>query len=451
MDHSGIENPIVNLLLMLLALGFNALFVAAEFALISIRQTQIKKMIEDGTAFSSSIDKIKRRQDRSIAGAQLGITLASLAIGWLGEGSIHQLLLKLIEGLPASVQALLPAATAIGLSFIVMSILHVVVGEQVPKIVALRIPIRIMQILALPFRAFCVLTAPLIWLMDGMTTVILFLFGLKKSGGHESVAIDPQEYPHLFEESEEAGNLKHNDRLLLQSALQWGEITVAQAMRPRNRVDFVSHDISLAGIIAIAAGTKHSKLPVYEGTSDKIVGVFYTRDLFALIGTENFNILEHCREPHFAPESMDASVLFQDMRASRYQIAIVTDEYGGTAGIVTQEDLLERLVGDIEDEHDPDEKPLIRDEGENVLVIRGETLLVTVNQHLGIDIKSETGQTTIAGAVIEILDHQPEAGESVNLGGYNFTVLAISDQAVEELRVSPVKEESSADAGDSQH
>lgn len=473
----AIGSLVLGLCLMLVFLIINGLFVAFEFGIIALRKSRVEEMVQRGQMGAERIQKMQKEMDKTIAGAQLGITLASLAIGWLGDHSILPLIKTGLSYIPWLADAQLPVGIGVAMSFVVLSMLHVIIGEQVPKTMALRMPERMTLLLAVPFRIFCFLTLPLVWIMDKITNLILLMMGLKKGTHHESPLPSPAEFQILFEESVKAGTMGKQESDLLKRALELKALTVREAMIPRTRIDFVEDGQSLSEVMAVVSRTKHSKLPVFRTSRDNVIGVLNTRDLFDLfqahlraqevslpVGAQApagakapavssaqdrkpFKLSEFIRRAYFVPETKLASTLLEELKERKLQMAIVLDEFGATVGLVTLEDLVEQLVGEIWDEHD-DPHGGVEEEGDGVFTVPGELTLFEFNRHFDTDLSCDSHCVTIAGAVIEKMDHQPVVGESAELGGFRFTVLELAGHAVMRLEVRRLATE---DKGEADH
>lgn len=475
---------LLGLALLFVFLILNGLFVAFEFAIIALRKSRIEELVQKGHAGAERVHALHKQMDRTIAGAQLGITLASLALGWLGEHSILPLIQSAMSSIPGAEEMKLPAGVGIAISFVILSLLHVVVGEQVPKTMGLRAPERMSFLLAGPFRVFCFITAPLVWLMNAFTWLLLKPFGMTKGKHEESQLPSPAEFQILFEESVKAGTLGKQESDFLKRALELKAVTLKEVMVPRTRMDCLEERMNLVDMMAVASRTKHSKLPVYRNTRDNVIGILNTRDLHDLFyahlkvraqsgdptaagavasalglgssrgdaqnlpGTPQgvrdlsgatkaprlFRLTEYVRKAYFVPDTMLASTLLEQMKERKLQMAVVIDEFGATVGIVTLEDLLEQLVGEIWDEYDSPGAG-IEQEDEATWHVPGDLTIFEFNKFFGAALSCETHCVTVAGLVIEALDRQPDGGEVVELQGYRFTILEIKNRAIFRLAV----------------
>jgi len=431
----------VGLLMLAGLIVVTALFVLAEYALVSIRPSRVDEMVQRGEPSARTIKSLKTDIERSIAGSQMGITLASMIIGWLG-GQVMPLVAQSYVSFIPSVWGVSPGTIAFGIAFFILSIAHVVIGEQVPKQIALRLPERTIRILAKPFRVFCFVMAPVIWLMAMSAALLVKAFGLHKSqGGNEQHLPSADEFQILFEESQKAGTLDTQESNFLRRGLELKALTVREVMIPRTKMDAVSESITLPELLAFIAKTKHSKLPIYKGT-EGVIGILNTRDLFEVMGNilkspaaaATFKTTQFMRTAYFVPDSMQASVLLEEMRERRLQMAIVLDEFGAVVGLITLEDLVEQLVGEIWDEYD---RPNVHIQavGIGAWQILGEVTLFEFNKAFGCEIECQHC-TSIAGAVIERLGQQPTEGDKVSFAGFDFEVIEMKGHAVVKLRVS---------------
>lgn len=425
--------------LMLLFLVLNGLFVAIEFALIALRKSRVQEMVDKGHPLAKTIEHLKGDIDTSIAGAQLGITLASLALGWVGEHSIQRLVDLILGFVPGAVGFTVPAGVGFVLSFVILSVLHVVIGEQVPKSWALRLPEQMTVRLAVPFRLFCMVARPLIWLMNGIAEFVLRLIGIPKATGEEHAVGSADELEILIDASRKAGTLGKRESDLLKRALELKELTAAKVMVPRTRMDSIADNLTLAEVLAVVSKTKHSKLPVYRGNRDNIIGILNTRDLFdwwnaALKGGtagKEFKLSAFVRQVHVVPAALPAGVLLEEMRVKKLQMVIVVDEFGGTAGLITLEDLVEQLVGEIWDEYDTP-IPGIQKVADGHFYLAGELTLLEVNKALETEVSCDSC-ITIAGAVLEALGSVPKVGDNVAIADWSYTILEMNRNAVSKL------------------
>ncbi len=353
---------VLSLLVMALILLLNAFFVAAEFALVASRRSKIKEMADDGNATAILVQKLQQDIGRSVSGTQLGITLCSLGLGWVADHSLNQIVSLLLGLIPGFAGIVVPTGVVgVVVSFLLLSSMHVVLGEQVPKFLAISNPEKIALRIAQPFRIYCSVAWPFIWVLEKMGAGVLRMFGLRKtSADAHASAHSPDEFEILFDESKQAGQLGERETDLLKRVLDLRDLSMDHVLIPMKKVDAVSIEMGLSALLKVVAKTKHSRLPVYRGNVDQIIGVMYCRDLFdwwsatmqdCYRASRDFKPEKFIRPAFLVQRSHKASALLDEMRKRKVQIAIVKDGET-TIGIVTMEDLLEELVGEIYDEHD---------------------------------------------------------------------------------------------------
>ncbi|MFA7337495.1 MAG: hemolysin family protein [Candidatus Obscuribacterales bacterium] len=361
------------LLFLVLAVAINGLFVAFEFALVSMRRSRVQELIDNGVGSAKIISRLQQDMDETISGAQVGITLASLVLGWIGEPAIHELLTRAASLLPTEIDLSFVPQTffsglALALSFTFLSLLHVVLGEQVPKGIALRFPERLLLLFARPFLLYRQITIPLIWIFTRLAKLVLRAIGVSKTANHEPVH-SADELSMIIDGSLEAGELDRTITEVLQKALDLQDLSVGELMRPLDKVDMVEQNTSFKTVLELANDSKHSRLPIYAGERIKVIGLLSTKDLFDVIETkinslpleaklgslaQDFKLADHQRPILRVTAGMRASSLLHWFLIRRMPMALVMDdpETKVSVGIITLEDLLERLVGEINDEYD---------------------------------------------------------------------------------------------------
>lgn len=429
----------------------NGLFVAAEFAVIRLRKTRVQEMVKSGAYGAPMLAALQKDIENSIAGAQLGITLSSLVVGWMGEKAVSGALEMALNAIPGFEHTHVPVWVGLVLSFTILSALHIIIGEQVPKFIGIRFPETTLLRLGFPFRMFCRLTAPFLRLMNWMSNRTIRLFGFE-SQKEEQRNPSAREFQIMVEESAKDGTLGKQESDLLVSALELKALTVREVMRPKAQVQYLRSDFDLAQVMKMVVDTKHGKLPVFDSLDNRVIGILNTKDLFDVwfsrfaasgggikaVPTElqdSFDLAKLLRQAHFVPDTTRASVLLEDMRLRRLQMVMVADEFGNTIGIVSLEDLLEQLVGDIWDEYD--DKPLkdIQKTGENAWRVAGGVTLFEFSKSFPKPLQFEGYSITIAGLFVETLGRTPKLGETLSMFGYTFTVIEKEGQQVTFLEV----------------
>jgi putative hemolysin len=418
----------VILFLELLAVGalilLNAFFVAGEYALVTARKTRIQELVQQGNRRARAVLKIVADPPRFIAAMQLGVTATSLAIGALGE----QALAKVFDPILASV-------IAFALAFLIITFLHVVVGELVPKGVALGHAETTALAVSAPVRGFFVALKPLIWVLQRSTEVILRALGLQPPGGEMEVYTEA-ELKMLLSRSTEEGELQQQEQEMLYKVFDFADKEVSAVMVPRPEVVALSVELPPEEALAAVIESPYTRYPVYRGAIDEIVGVLHVRDLFSALvdrGIAGVQLEQLLRPAHIVPETKDLAALLTEFRRTNQHLAIVVDEYGELEGIVTLEDLLEEIVGEIEDEFDlPDESIERLEDGR--MRIHGTFPIDDFNEQFGQSLPIEDFHT-IGGFVFGLLGHAPEPNDEAEHDGCRFKVLEVEGSRIERLEV----------------
>ncbi|MDZ4833856.1 MAG: hemolysin family protein [Candidatus Melainabacteria bacterium] len=429
---------------------FNGLFVAAEFAVIRLRKTRVQEMVKSGAVGAPMLAALQKDIENSIAGAQLGITLSSLVVGWMGEKAVTGALELALNAIPGFEHVHVPVWIGLVLSFTILSAIHIIIGEQVPKFIGIRFPESTLLRLGFPFRTFCRFTNPFLSAMNWLSNLTIRVLGFENQK-EEQRNPSAREFQIMVEESAKAGTLGKQESDLLVSALELKALTVREVMRPKTQVDYLRSDFDLAQVMKVVVDTKHGKLPVFDTLEKRVIGVLHTKDLFdvwfsrfaasgggikavPLALQESFVLAKLLRQAHFVPDTTKASVLLEDMRARRLQIVMVADEFGNTVGIVALEDLLEQLVGEIWDEYD---KPLkdIQKTGADVWKVAGGVTLFEFSKAFSRPLEFDGHSITVAGMFVETLGRTPKVGESLSISGFTFSVAEKEGQQVSFLDV----------------
>jgi len=415
----------------------NAFFVAAEFALVSSRRTRLEAMIRRGNTKAKLARRAILRIDRSISGTQLGTTLASLGLGWVGEPAIAHT----IESLFAGLGPLAPLAThgvAGVVAFLGITFLCIVLGELTPKALALLYPERMSGWLAGPLIAFTVATNPFIWLLRGSANLVLRLFGQRAPTTLERLH-SAEELRMLVDQSAQGGKLDRDDARLLAGVFEFSEKTAREVMTPRTEIVALDVDASLAEAADLIAGARRSRYPVMRASLDDIVGIVHAKDVLAALrasaaGQRPDQLSELVRPVHFVPGSREVEDVLADMKLMRVHMVIVLDEFGGTAGLVTMEDLLEEIVGQIYDEYD---RPAAQRPSGAALppgaALPGNLSLDEVGARCGLALAS-ADYTTLGGYLFGKLGRLPKAGDRVPVDGGAFEVVAMDGRRIAEAR-----------------
>jgi len=332
--------------------ALNALFVAAEFALVSVRKTQVEEMIARGVAGAKPVEAALQRLDRAIAATQLGITLASIGLGWVGEPALAQFLRPWFDELTSPWHFIAQHSVATVIAFLLITFMHVVFGELIPKNIALHGPDRLALLLAAPLMIFARLTRPLTLVMGGAANGILRLLGYMPIRGEEMVH-SVEELALLIEDTEEAGILDPEQAELVQNVFRLSNKRVRDCMVPRDKMAVLEVTLPPDKVLEAVRSGAHTRMPVYDGQLDNIIGIVNTKDLFYLFSLKGVVILEDALyPPQFLKADESVGNALRLFRKAHRPMAIVRDEHRAVLGLVTLEDILEEIIGDIEDEHD---------------------------------------------------------------------------------------------------
>jgi CBS domain containing-hemolysin-like protein len=435
-DYLGV----VAIVILVLTNGF---FVAAEFSMVSVRRTRIAELVARGETGAEAVQKAIENPDRVIAATQLGITLASLALGWVGEPALSHLIHPILTIFPDAIRPELSHSLAAAFSFVVITFLHVVVGELAPKSIALQDPERTSLFVARPTLFVERLFKPAIWALNGAGNILLRLVGIQPASGHQLVH-SVEELKMLVTASAESGVVEAEESEMLHAIFDFGELVVRQVMVPRTEVIAVEANTPLEDIISLVTHSSYTKFPVYEENLDHMVGIVHVKDLLHAMQKDDCQgciARTFAREPLFVPETISVSALLRHFRDNRQHIAIVMDEYGGTAGLVTLEDLLEEIVGEVSDPFDVVTPEFQRLEDGSVL-IDGLSLIDEVNEQVGLNLV-DPNYDTIAGYILGRLGRMARSGDIVEGDGVRLRVNEMDGLRIERVsltRLQPIDE-----------
>ena len=392
----------------------NAFFVAAEFGLVSVRRTRVEELAAQGHPTAAIVRRALDDPDRFIAATQLGITVASLALGWIGEPALAHLFVPLLQFLPESWIGAAAHSIAAAIAFICITFLHVVAGELAPKSIALQNPERTAFFVARPMLVVFQIFRPAIWALNGAGNGLLRLLGIRPASGHERVH-SVQELKMLIEASQEEGVLEAEEEQMLRAVFDLRSSRAAEVMVPRTEMVCVPADATVEELADLAERTALTKFPVFENDLDHIIGIVYLKDLLRPIRACRSDLTARAlmREALFLPETVSVADLLAHFRRARQHIAILVDEYGGTAGLVTLEDLLEEIVGDIGDLFEPP-TPQVQRLPDGSILLDGLMTIDEANEALNLTL-SDPFYTTVGGLVMGRLDRVPTVGDEVVL------------------------------------
>ncbi|RYE18445.1 MAG: HlyC/CorC family transporter [Sphingobacteriales bacterium] len=412
----------------------NGFFVAAEFAMVRVRGSQIEIKAKAGSQIAKVARGIMHNLDGYLAATQLGITLASLGLGWAGESVVSALVLKLFSafGIFASSSSWITNASHIA-AFMLITVLHIVFGELAPKSIAIQKSIRTVMAVSVPLRVFFIIFRPFIWALNGFANFILRSLGIVTVHGESHHSSEELQY--LLEQGKETGALDSNEHELIQNVFEFNERVVKNIMVPRTKISGVDISTDQQKLLDLIIEEGYSRIPVYEDVIDKIIGVVHAKDILPLlVRGEEINLKDIIRKPYFIPETKKINDLMAELQQKRMQIAIVLDEFGGTAGMVTLEDIVEELVGEIQDEYD-EEKPIVEEINEREFIVNALASIYDVNEHLPHDLPEDGDYDTVSGWLGDLFGKIPDVGEQKEAKGYNITILKKSDQNIESVKL----------------
>ena len=410
----------------------NGFFVAAEFALVASRRTRIDEMALQGDRRAKSVQAALKDLYRQLSAAQLGITLASILLGYVAEDTVAVLLREWFAALPLALNFLARGAVASVVAVAVISTLHVVLGEQAPKAWAITFPEATSRWVAAPLILFSWITRPVTNFLNWSANRVVRLMGIEDAAAEAGSVHSPEEIVMLVKESKESGDLEDEDVRLIEGVFEFTEKLARDVMTPRTEVFGLPTDITVGTAADQVAEVGRSRYPIYGESLDDIVGILYAKDILSALrehGSDPISSL--MRPPLFLPGTREVEDVLTDMQRLKRHLAVVLDEFGGTAGVVTMEDLIEEIVGEIYDEYDEVEKPPVA--GKDGATLPGDTEIDDLNKQFGVTIDAGDHQT-IGGLVFGTLGRLPQKGDQVQLDGVVLEVLGM-----DKLRVDQVK------------
>ena len=443
---------LIGIFVVLLLVAANAFFVACEFSLVAVRPSRIEQLKQAGIARARTVESLLKDLDRILSGVQLGITMASLALGWLGELTLAAQLEPLFHSLGVPGASAIAHAVAVTVAFLAITTLHVVLGELVPKSMALQRAERVALVIARPMAVFMLTFGALIKLFDSASNAILRALGFRAVIGHALVR-STEELGVLLNQVRQHGVLEAHQARMLEGALELGLVEVRQVMVPRHDLVGISATAPLKEVMEVIHRHRRSRYPVYEGSPEQVLGVLHRKDIFQHLSERlerlqrgepvpPFDLRQFVREALFVPETKSLAELLEEFRRSRRHLALVVDEFGSVQGMVTLADILETIVGEVRDEDELPPAQQMLTEGGRVLDAR-TNLLDLEHQHR-IELPAGPGFETLAGFILSRLGFIPQGGESFLHDGLRLTVLEMDGR-----RVARVKIERLGSAGES--
>lgn len=425
----------------------NGFFVVAEFAIVRVRSTRIEQLVAEGHTGARVVKRVLDDLDGHLSAVQFGITIASLALGWIGEPALAHLIGVPFQALGQWVPFLSAPATvhtvALVIAFTIITILHIVLGELAPKSLAILQPERMSLLTAAPLNWFYRAFRLVIRLLNGMANLMLRLFGVSQPQLHELAHTD-EELRMLVSASAKGGYLDENEREMLDNVFDFSERVAREIMVPRNDMICLYVEEPIEESLRIAKEEGHTRFPLCFEEKDNVLGLVHIKDLFKHLG-ECKDLRTIMRPMMMVPENISVSKLLREYQKNRAQMAILVDEYGGTAGLITIEDVLEELVGEIQDEFDEIEEPEVEKVAPDTYEVDGALLLEEATEQFGLQLDIEPDVDTLGGYVFTILGRQPEPGDAVEFGRYAAEVVETEGFRITRLRLTRRREEADAD------
>lgn len=426
--------------IIVLLILINALFVAAEFSLVAIRRSRVEQMAESGSWQGKLLKEAMAKLDVYIATTQLGITATNLILGAFGEPYVTRLIVAGIAALFSQTEASVAAESSLlstlsfAISVIIITFVTVLFGELIPKGIALQRTEQVAGFTILPLNVFQRLTAPLVWLFNRSGNFFLKLLGLKEAPSHSMVG-SAEELKLIVEASSKEGVLDESEGEIISQILDLEETPVRSIMVPRVDMVAISSDATLREFWNMAREHRYSRVPVYQDTIDNIIGVAYIKDLLEYSGPvmDSTKVSSICHPAYFVPETMGARELLREMRRRKTHMAIVVDEFKGTAGLITLEDIIEEIIGEIYDESDEEEAAPVQEVAEGVYMLDASIPLEDASEKLGIELP-EGEYDTLSGFLMNEFGRIPEVGEKLEYGGFVFIVETADPRGIERVR-----------------
>lgn len=419
----------LRLILLLLILATNGFFAAAEVSLVSVRQSRLRELAQNGQAGAQSALSLLANPSRLLSVTQVGVTLASLGLGWAGEGTLYGLLRSAFEPLQMHVPGVVLHGVAFALAFLIISYAHVILGEVVPKNLAIEKADRLAALAAPALLVFYRLSQPFVVVIERSSALILRAFGLGQ--GHAHGGHSPEELKYIVQSSRHEGHLQDFEQGAIQRLIEVGGYSAREIMTPRHNIISLPVDASLEQVLSVMTEHKFARIPVYEERPEQITGIVNYKDLMRVWderrfahdrhrATRPFRLRRFLRKPLVVPETKPVNQLVDEFRAHHTHMALVVDEFGTVTGLVTLEDVLKQVFGEIGDEHD-EVRPAAGDQ-EKIIHLEGSTTIRDLEMRYKVVLPGEAGFETLAGFLLFQFGYLPKVNEWIEYGGRRFTI-----------------------------
>lgn len=421
--------------IILIFVFLNGFFVAAEFAIVKVRSSQIEIRIRSGSRLAEMAKHMLEHLDAYLSATQLGITLSSLGLGFLGESILKtQLVIIADQYFPNHFTPSTISSISFAIAFGITTVLHIILGELAPKSWAIQRSEQVTLAVAIPMRVVYIVFRPFIWMLNGIANMLLRSVGIEPLHG-ENVH-SPEEILMLVNESGKSGMLLSNEQELIENVFNFTELTAKQVMIPRGAISALELSMTSDEIIDKVIEDGYSRMPVYSESIDNIVGIAFAKDLITLMSNKYLIVLHDILHPvHFVREEDNISELLKVLQTKRIHMAVVLDEFGGTAGILSLEDILEEIVGDIQDEYD-EEAALLEKISQTEFLVVASASVLDINEFLPVELPINEDYETIAGLVNNIAGAIPEVGKQLTISEYyTCTIVKGNPRRVEQIRL----------------
>lgn len=420
----------------------NAFFVAAEFAIVKVRYSQIQIKAESGNKFAKRSQHIIKHLDTYLSATQLGITLASLGLGWIGEPIVASLITSVLSAFSVSLSPETLHTISLPTAFVLITMLHIIFGELAPKSIAIRKPESTTLIVAYPLNLFYKIFQPFIWLMNSVSNLFLKLIGIEPARDHDIHSTD--ELQLLVKQSKDGGALEDENYEIIKNAFDFTDHTVKQIMVPRQQIFGLDIDLPKSEMIEKILEYGYSRIPIYQDSIDNIIGVAYAKDVLkGHYRNPDFNLKDLLHQTFYVIETKRISDVLTEFQKRHLHIAIVIDEFGVTEGLITLEDILEELVGEIQDEDD-DERPIVEKKDEKTFIIQSTAPLVDINDHLPHPFTTSENYTTLSGLMLYNFNRIPKMNDKITLEGYELTVIKILHRTIQVVQALHIDDNSAS-------
>lgn len=429
-----------NILLTILFVLLNAFFVAAEFAIVKVRSSVVEVSARSGVYLAKVSKSIINNLDVYLSATQLGITISSLGLGWIGEGVVATIIMDIIHLLGFSITPELAHKISLPVAFATITFLHIVFGELAPKNLAIQYPEKVTYFVSIPLIIFNWTLKPIIWALNSIANLFIKMVGLQIVSETEGSAHSPEEFRVILQESSDRGAIDEEEQRMIENVFDFSETPVKQIMVPRTKIIAIDIDTPIEDVLEKFLNEGYSRIPVYTEDIDNVIGIIYAKDIISIFKHRNIIILHDIiRKPFFVNENDFINVVLKQMQTNKVHLAIVLDEFGGTAGIVSLEDILEELVGEIQDEYD-EETPQFVKIDETTFQINASLPVVDVNEQLPQPLPESEDYETIGGLIITELGRIPDLGEKIKIDNYIIEILSSTNRKIELIKLELIEE-----------